>query len=119
MRSLLLRFSLMVALPLALNGCVASIPPSDPLAKAGWVYEIYSTQSLIAKPPSCLAALSREEISSKDFIEVSISHFRGHRFIAAEVPKNMKLKIGDRISVYPIDCNDGKLPVVQEILHRK
>jgi hypothetical protein len=119
MKSYLFRLSLTMPLALSMLGCVANHQPSTPGARNGYVNEFYTEQSLASKVPSCLAGLSREQILSGKYVEVQVSHFRGWRWVSAEIPVGMKLNKGDKVVVSPTSCKDGQIPKVIQVLSAK
>jgi hypothetical protein len=118
MTIMLIRVSLAIPLVLSLNACAVSEKIFNPTSQPGYVTKIYSPQSLEEKVPSCLAGLSRDQIQSKKFAEIQISHFRGHRWLSAEVPAGMDLSIDDKVEISPWHCKSGQVPVVIKIISK-
>jgi hypothetical protein len=118
MTTILTRFSLAVPLILSLNACAVTEKIFNPTSQPGYVTKIYSPQSLAEKVPSCLAGLSRDQIQSKRFAEIQIAHFRGRRWLSAEVQPGMDVSIDDKVEISPWHCKSGEIPVVIKIISK-
>jgi len=110
--------SLAPTLVFGLAGCTASPPLIKPDGRSGWVTDIYSVQRLITDTPKCLKGLPPEQLSTGNFVEVRISHYRSYRHVSAIVPPGLNLALHDKVEVSPADCKDGKIPVIQQILSK-
>lgn len=99
-----------------LAACAADPPLMHADSKTGWVTEIYSAERLSTKVPTCLKHLSREQVLSGKYVEVSVSHFRSYRYLSALVPAGIEVKPHDKVEIYPKECKDGSIPSIVQVL---
>ena len=115
------KFALLSLAPIwifGLAGCTDSPPLKKPDGRSGYVTDIYSVQRLIADAPKCLKGLPPEQLSTGNFVEVQISHYRSYRHVSAIVPPGLNVALHDKVEVSPANCKDGKIPIIQQILSR-
>jgi len=105
-----------VAALFVLAGCAD--PRLHPNGKRGWVVQVYTPEALLANRPSCLAALTPEQISNGQYAEIRVSHFRSYRHLSVRVPDSMRLHPHDEVEILPSSCKDGVTPEVIQVLEQ-
>lgn len=107
------------ALAMLSTGCMSLVDARiGPDGKAGWIVKRYSADELRLHRPSCLATLPAEAIETNQFVEVSVSKGRGRRYVAAILPATLSADAGDRVEVAPYRCDQGRIPIVRQVLER-
>jgi hypothetical protein len=99
-----------------LAGCAD--PRLGPNGKRGWVVQVYTPAALLANRPSCLASITSEQISSRQYAEIRVSHLGSYKHVSAYVPGSIRLRPHDQVEISPSSCHDGVIPEVIKVLER-
>lgn len=105
-----------IAALFALVGCAD--PRVGPNSKTGWVTEFYTSEKLLTAPPKCLAGLTQEQISERQYVEITVPHLRSYRYVSAAAPKSLQLRLHDKVEISPPHCDSGTAPEVLQVLKR-
>lgn len=82
-----------------LAGC-ASLPSwVESTVGKGWVTKFYSQEEL--QSPSCLERQEPNVITNNTVAEIKRARGRRYVYIAAIVPKSLKINIGDQVQIEP------------------
>lgn len=109
----------------ALLLCSCAPPPSELSAdwqngaKRGWIVGIYGPDPASADIPICLASLSPAEQRSRQFVKFRYWHGRQTVTEVAELPRDLRVKIDDRVEAWPEDCSQGKISSISRVLAAK
>jgi len=88
-------------------------------AKRGWIVGIYGPDPTSADVPICLASLSPAEQRARQFVKLRYWHGRQTVTEVAELPRDLRVKIDDRVEVWPEDCSQGKISRISRALAAK
>ena len=104
----------------ACSAC-APLPPQHAVdwrngAKHGTVAAFYSASAPRDSLPRCLADVPSSELAAHRYVRVDYHHTRRMLTEVAELPDDVPVKLGDRVELWPQDCDQGKLSRISRIL---
>lgn len=82
-------------------------------ARLGRISEYYAPDAATASLPTCLSSLSAGDYAARHFVKVRYRQVRIMREAVAELPRDVPLKAGDMVVVWPADCALGQLARVE------
>lgn len=85
-------------------------------AKHGWVAAIYGADTPRAELPACLADLSADELAHHHYVRVGYRHVRVMHTEVAELPPDVTVQLGEKVELWPADCDKGRLSRISRIL---
>lgn len=85
-------------------------------AKQGWVAGFYNVADARSELPRCLAGLPPDELATHRYVRIDYRHARRMLVEVAELPLDLPVQIGDRVELWPQDCEQGKLSRISKIL---
>ena len=109
---------------LCLAACACEPAPADVDwrngAKHGWVSGFYTADTPTSALPKCLADLPPEQLASHRFVKIDYRHVRRMLVEVAELPDSavdrQAVKIGDRVELWPRDCDQGRLSRISKMM---
>jgi hypothetical protein len=112
--------SLALAAGLACAAC-APLPAAHDVdwkngARHGWVSGFYDAATPRSELPKCLAGVPAEELASHRFVRIDYRHARRMMVEVGELPGDAPVKLGDRVELWPQDCDQGKLSRISRIM---
>ncbi len=78
-------------------------------AKHGWVAASYSGTTPRDQLPRCLAEVSPAKPDAHRYVRVDYRHVRRMLVEVAELPGDEPVRLGERVELWPQDCEQGKL----------
>ncbi|MBA5607806.1 hypothetical protein H3H36_20840 [Duganella sp. FT3S] len=85
-------------------------------ARHGWVSGFYDASTPRSELPRCLAGVPAGELASHRFVRIDYRHSRRMMVEVAELPGDMPVKLGDRVELWPQDCDQGKLSRISRVM---
>lgn len=99
-------------------GCTTTDTGIGANSRAGYVHAFYSVEKLRTDPPTCLRALTPEQIATGRYVEIKVSHGRRSEYLAAIAPPEMQVQLHDEVEFSPKHCEQGVIPEIKQILKR-
>lgn len=84
-------------------------------ARRAWVMNEYAADAAAAELPPCLASLPAADYASHHFVRVRYRHVRIMYEEVAELPSGLQVKTGDRVELWPADCQAGQLSRISKV----
>ena len=105
---------------LACSAC-APLPPEHTVdwrngAKRGWVSSVYAADAPRDTLPRCLAELPPEQLAQHRYVRIDYRHSRRMLTEVAPLPDGQEAQPGQRVELWPQDCDQGKLSRISRIL---
>ncbi|MBA5637701.1 hypothetical protein H3H37_11605 [Duganella sp. LX20W] len=85
-------------------------------ARHGWVSGFYDASTPRSELPRCLASVTAEELANHRFVRIDYRHSRRMMVEVGELPGDMPVKLGDRVELWPQDCDQGKLSRISRVM---
>lgn len=85
-------------------------------AKHGWVAASYSSATPRDQLPRCLAGMSAAELDAHRYVRVDYRHVKRMLVEVAELPGEQPMRLGERVELWPQDCEQGKLSQISRRL---
>jgi hypothetical protein len=103
-----------------LGGCTTVDHQSASDSKAGVINQIYSRHDLRYKAPSCLYALTSEQIAAGTYVQIRVARDKGFKYFDALVPATMTVQIGEEVAFTSDQCERNTIPQVTQVsLHKE
>jgi hypothetical protein len=103
------------ALAALVIGCTS--PVQNPVAKdAGLINRIYSRHDLRYNAPSCLAALTSDEMAAGSYVQIRTLRGNGYHYFGAIVPPSIPVHIGDEVIFTSDQCKREAIPQVTRVV---
>ena len=85
-------------------------------ARGAWVLSEYAPDATAAGLPPCLASLPGAEYARRHFVRVRYRHVKIMYEEVAELPPGLQVRSGDRVELWPADCQAGQLAHISKVL---
>lgn len=102
-----------------LGGCAIVENQSLSDGKTGVINQIYSRHDLRYKAPSCLYALTPEQMAAGTYVQIRVVRGEGFKYFDALVPAAMAVQIGEEVAFTSDQCERNVIPQVTQVLHHK
>ena len=77
---------------------------------------MYSPEQPRATLPRCLADIPSSELAQHRYVRIDYHHSRRMLTEVAVLPDQLPLQIGERVELWPQDCDQGKLSRIARVL---
>lgn len=84
-------------------------------ARRAWVLSEYAPDIDAAQLPPCLAVLPAADYGRRHFMRVRYRHVRLMYEEVAELPSGLQAKAGDRVELWPANCEAGQLSRISRV----
>jgi hypothetical protein len=85
-------------------------------ARNGWIAGFYDAATPRAELPRCLASVTPEELATHRYARIDYRHARRMLVEVAPLPADLPAQLGDRVELWPQDCDQGKLSRISKIM---
>jgi uncharacterized protein YceK len=100
----------------ALSGC-AEVNRRDPSSgKTGVINQIYSRHNLLNQAPSCLYAMTAEQIAAGTYVQIKLRRVDGVKYFPALVSPSLQVRIGDEVEFSSDQCSRDSVPMVTQVI---
>lgn len=123
MKSTIVRITAAIAAAAAVLCCCACAPlPAERDvdwrhgARSGWIAGFYGPETPRAELPPCLAGLSPQELAAQRYARIDYRHTRRMLVEVAALPDAVPVRLGDRVELWPQDCEQGRLSRISRVM---
>jgi len=85
-------------------------------ARNGWIAGFYDAATPRDQLPPCLAGLPPGELATHRYARIDYRHTRRMLVEVAPLPVDLPANLGDRVELWPQDCEQGKLSRISKIM---
>lgn len=102
---------------LAACSTMETVPAADwqQGARRAWVMSDYAPDAVTTALPPCLASLPAADYANRHFVRVLYRHAKIMHEEVAELPPGLQAKSGDRVELWPADCQAGQLSRIAKV----
>jgi hypothetical protein len=102
----------------ALSGCTEISSKKSTDGKTGVINQIYSRHNLLNQAPSCLYAMTAEQIGAGTYVQIKLRRTDGVKYFSALVSPSIQVKIGDEVTFSSDQCSRDAVPIVTQVIRR-
>jgi hypothetical protein len=85
-------------------------------ARRGTVTRVFDATTGADQRPACLAQVSADMLSQRQYVELRYQHRRHYFLEAGALPAGVRVNPGDVVEFYPKDCDAGVLSILIRVL---
>jgi hypothetical protein len=109
--------AVIISIVLGASGCAAPKTGVLTSTNSGLVNQIYTRHDLRFNAPSCLAALTQEQIAAGKYVQIRTRHSDQYHYFGAFVPPSLTVHIGDEVAFSSDQCDRSAIPQITKIIN--